>query len=232
MRCGRLGRISRLLQRLVVANAGRCVPIFLRQAVLWFTSEGRYDQVPCEEIDYHVKGQSSPDVVAGPASFSFIRVGTLSLIDGNRRRRAFGCRTPTPAVTVRLHDSRLHTKLALNPELYAVESYMDGTLIFEEGGSIYDLPLLFSVNRDSLGAAPSQQLLRRFWHMTKRLKQANTPSAAARNARSHYGVPVEIYRLFLDEGLNYSCAFFHNPDTDTLGRPSLPSLPARHRSLA
>ena len=31
-----------------------------------------------------------------------------------------------------------------------------------------------------------------------------------------YDVPEEIYRLFLDEGLSYSCAVFENPNTDTL----------------
>ena len=155
---------------------------------------------------------------------SFIKVGTLSLIDANGRTHVFGGKTPTPAVTVRLHDAGLHTKLALNPELYAAEAYMDGTLTCEGGSEIYDLLMLFSVNRKSLGAVPSQQLLRRFWRMTKRLRQTNSPEAAARNARSHYDVPVEIYRLFLDEELNYSCAFFHDPETDTLEAAQLAKL--------
>lgn len=155
---------------------------------------------------------------------SFIQVGTLSLIDAHGRSHVFGGRTPTPTVTVRLHDPGLHTKLALNPELYAAEAYMDGTLTFEEGSSVHDLLMLFSVNRNSLGAVSSQRLLRRFWRVTKRLRQANSPVAAARNARSHYDVPVEVYRLFLDEGLNYSCGFFHNPETDTLEAAQLAKL--------
>lgn len=155
---------------------------------------------------------------------SFIKVGTLSLIDAHGRSHVFGGRIPVPAVTVRLHNAGLHTKLALNPELYAAEAYMDGTLTFEDGTAIYDLLLLFSVNRKSLGAVRSQQLLRRFWRMTKRFTQANSPASAARNARSHYDVPVEIYRLFLDEGLNYSCAFFHDPEHDTLEAAQLAKL--------
>ena len=50
----------------------------------------------------------------------------------------------------------------------------------------------------------------------RRRHQANTAARATKNARSHYDVPVGVYRLFLDAGLNYSCAFFHDPDTDTL----------------
>ena len=155
---------------------------------------------------------------------SFMKVGTLSLIDAHGRSHVFGGRTPTPAVAVRLHDAGLHTRLALNPELYAAEAYMDGTLTLEDGSAIYDLLLLFSVNRKSLGAVRSQQVLRRFWRMTKRFTQSNSPASAARNARSHYDVPVEIYRLFLDEGLNYSCAFFHDPDRDTLEAAQLAKL--------
>jgi len=34
----------------------------------------------------------------------------------------------------------------------------------------------------------------------------------------HYDVSTEIYRLFLDEDLNYSCGFFEDPDHDTLER--------------
>ncbi len=146
---------------------------------------------------------------------SFIRVGTLSLVDANGGTHSFGS-PPGPAVAVRLHDPSLHTKLALNPELHAAEAYMDGTLTFEGGSGVHDLLLLFSNNRRRLAAVPSQQVLRRFWMGVRRRQQANSVKAAASNARSHYDVPVEVYRLFLDEGLNYSCAFFHYPETDTL----------------
>jgi cyclopropane-fatty-acyl-phospholipid synthase len=146
---------------------------------------------------------------------TFVRIGTLSLFDADGNLHKFGG-GPGPAVTVRLHDKRLHTRLALNPELYAAEAYMDGTLTFEAGSTVYDLLLLFSVNRKSLGAVSSQRMLRRFWHVMRRRHQANSVAAAAVNARRHYDVPVEVYRLFLDAGLNYSCAFFRDPEHDTL----------------
>jgi cyclopropane-fatty-acyl-phospholipid synthase len=146
---------------------------------------------------------------------AFIRTGALSLIDAHGRTHTFAGALG-PSVTVRLHDNRLPTRLALNPELYAAEAYMDGTLTFEAGSTVYDLLLLFSVNRKTLGAVSSQKVLRQFWHMMRRRHQANSVATAAVNARRHYDVPVEIYRLFLDQGLNYSCAFFHDPDYDTL----------------
>ncbi len=56
---------------------------------------------------------------------SFIRNGTLSPIDASGGTHSFG-NPPGPAVAVHLHDPRLHTKLALNPEPYAAEADMDG----------------------------------------------------------------------------------------------------------
>jgi len=145
----------------------------------------------------------------------FIKTGTLELIDAHGTRHLFGA-APGPAVVARIHDRALHVRLALNPELAAAEAYMDGTLTFEGGSTAHDLLLLFSVNRSALGAVASQKLLRQAWRAMRRRHQANTAARATDNARSHYDVPVGVYRLFLDAGLNYSCAFFHDPETDTL----------------
>jgi cyclopropane-fatty-acyl-phospholipid synthase len=75
---------------------------------------------------------------------------------------------------------------------------------------------LFAANRGGLNAYPGQALLRRVWRARKRWHQANPEPAAAANARHHYDLSTDLYRLFLDEGLNYSCAIFDHPDTDTL----------------
>src|SRR6185295_14357858 len=102
-----------------------------------------------------------------------------------------------------LHDRALHTKLFLNPELHAGEAYMNGTFTFEDGSSVEDLLILFSINRSGLGAHASQKMVRRLWRGLKRWHQANPVGVAAANARSHYDLSTDLYRLFLDEGLNY-----------------------------
>jgi cyclopropane-fatty-acyl-phospholipid synthase len=63
----------------------------------------------------------------------FIQTGTLRVFDSGGRLHSFGDKAPGPTVTLRLHDRALAVKLALNPELYAGEAYMDGKLTFEEG---------------------------------------------------------------------------------------------------
>jgi len=146
----------------------------------------------------------------------FIRNGSLLLVAADGSESRFGGAGPGPDVVVRLHRADLHWKLALNPELYAGEGYMDGALTVDGEGGIHGLLLLFSVNRPGLARAGSQRVLRRIWRGLRRWQQANPIGVAAANARYHYDLPTELYRLFLDAGLNYSCAFFEDPDRDTL----------------
>jgi cyclopropane-fatty-acyl-phospholipid synthase len=147
---------------------------------------------------------------------NFIRNGRLRLIDADGGVHEFGGRGPGPEVTLKLSDRRLYTKLALNPELVAAEAYMDGTLNFADGADVATFMQLFAANRGGLARAPSQRLLRRAWMGARRWHQANALGKAAANARHHYDLNTDMYRLFLDDGLNYSCAFFEHPETDSL----------------
>jgi len=145
---------------------------------------------------------------------AFVRIGTLTLIDADGRRHVFAG-APGPAVTMRLTDRALYRKLVLNPELHTGEAYMDGSLRFEEGSRLRDFLELFSVNRLSLGSYPLQRAMRRIGRAFKRFQQANPVGKARRNVAHHYDLGNDLYRLFLDEGLQYSCAYFLH-DNETL----------------
>ena len=146
----------------------------------------------------------------------FIKYGTLRIHDASGQLHSFGGKLPGPAVTLRINRRGLETTLFLNPELKAAEAYMDGGLSFEDGSVVYDLLLLFSVNRSGLGAHGSQKLLRRLWRALRRWHQANPVGTAARQARHHYDLSTELYRLFLDDDMQYSCAYFRDPARDSL----------------
>jgi cyclopropane-fatty-acyl-phospholipid synthase len=145
---------------------------------------------------------------------SFVRVGTLTVIDADGGRHVFAG-AAGPSVTMRLTDRALYRKLVLNPELHAGEAYMDGCLRFEEGSSLRDFLTLFSVNRLSLGSYPLQRTLRRVSHALRRFQQANPVGRARANVAHHYDLGNDLYKLFLDEGLQYSCAYFLH-DNETL----------------
>jgi cyclopropane-fatty-acyl-phospholipid synthase len=146
----------------------------------------------------------------------FVKKGTLRLYDASGRLHVFGGKLPGPAVTARINRRGLEITLFLNPELRAGEAYMDGALTFEEGSAIQDLLMLFSVNRSTLAAHGSQRVLRKLWRGLRRWHQANPVGTAAKNARHHYDIATDVYRLFLDEDLQYSCAYFRDPAHDTL----------------
>ena len=146
---------------------------------------------------------------------TFVRKGQLTVIDVDSSTHEFGSGEDGPHVTMRLHDKALRWKLFLNPELQAAEAYMDGGLTFEEGSGCYDLLYLFSVNRGPLASHKVQGALRQGWRAMRRRQQQNDVDRAKRQARHHYDLSTELYELFLDKDLNYSCAFFRSPD-DTL----------------
>jgi cyclopropane-fatty-acyl-phospholipid synthase len=147
---------------------------------------------------------------------SFIRCGSLTVIDHAGRRHAFrgtptGPAGPAPEVTMRLTDRSLYHKLFLNPELHGGEAYMDGRMSFP-GSSLRDFLILFSMNRQGLANSPSQRVLRPISRMLKRFQQANPVGRAQANVAHHYDIGNELYRLFLDAGMFYSCAYFRDPE--------------------
>ncbi len=141
---------------------------------------------------------------------SFVRVGTLKVIDADGNLHVFSGE-PGPNVTMRLTDRSLYHKLVFNPELHAGEAYMDGRMSFEDS-TLRDFLTLFSLNRLSLGSYPLQKVLRAVSRQFKRLQQANPVGKAQQNVAHHYDLGNDFYRLFLDDGLQYSCAYFLNDD--------------------
>ena len=144
---------------------------------------------------------------------SFVKVGSLEVIDAEGGRHLFAG-APGPKVTMRLNDPALYKKLFFNPELHAGEAYMDERLTFENS-TLRDFLTLFSMNRLSLGSYPLQKVLRRISRGLKRFQQANPVGKAQENVAHHYDLGNDFYKLFLDEGMQYSCAYFQD-DTNTL----------------
>lgn len=142
----------------------------------------------------------------------FVEKGQLTVFTADGARHVFGSGKDGPSVTVRMHDKKLENELFFNPELVAAEAYMDKRLTFEDGSGAFDLLQLFSVNRKGLGAHPVQQALRKAWRAMRRFQQANPVGKAKENVSSHYDHPPAFYRLWLDETMAYSCAYFREPD--------------------
>ncbi len=140
----------------------------------------------------------------------FIQHGTLRLIEADGETHEF-VGSEHPVATIRLHDSSLPMKLFRSPELHAGEAYMNGTLTFEDC-SLADFLALFSINRATIASYPLQSVLRRISRMIRGFQQYNPVGRAQENVAHHYDLSEELYRLFLDEDMQYSCAYFENGD--------------------
>lgn len=142
---------------------------------------------------------------------ALIRQGELTLVDATGRIHRFGDPARGPAVTFKLHDPSLHRKLWLNPRLVAGEAYMDGTLTIERG-SVYDFLALFGLNAGEGHFWGWDRWLDRARRLLRRFEQANPLGLAQQHVAHHYDLSGELYALFLDRDLQYSCAYFESPD--------------------
>ena len=144
-----------------------------------------------------------------------ITIGWLRVVDAGGIVHSFAG-SPGPSVTIRLHDPALHWKLAARPRLYFGEAFVDGTLTIEEGG-LYDLIDLLAVNIEALPAGPLGRILNGSLGPLRRLHQYNPLRRARRNVAHHYDLSDQLYELFLDQDLQYSCGYFraHTDDLDT-----------------
>ncbi|MDP2355714.1 MAG: cyclopropane-fatty-acyl-phospholipid synthase family protein [Beijerinckiaceae bacterium] len=139
-----------------------------------------------------------------------IRRGRLNIIgpDGRRYQAGPG---DGPQVTIRILDPRLDWKIALDPELNAAEAYMDGTLQVE-GGTIHDLMVLIFRNKREFDMQPGQIFWNGIARGLRRAMQHNPISRALANTRAHYDIGNDLFSLFLDKDLQYSCGYFPTGD--------------------
>lgn len=143
-----------------------------------------------------------------------IRKGVLRMYDAHGTLHVAGGIEPGPESCIRLHDRRLHTRLALNPRLHIGEAYMDGTLTIEDG-TLRDFFDVLGVNAEVFEGSPWQSLFDRVVRFGRPLQQFNPLRRSRRNVAHHYDLSDRLYELFLDRDRQYSCAYFRN-DNESL----------------
>lgn len=113
-----------------------------------------------------------------------------------------------PELTAVLSDMKTAIAIAANPDLALGEAFMDGTFQIE-GGSVYDF---LQLTTSQLALRPRSPKLTWMQRIRRGAEQANDRLHARSNVHHHYDLTVDFYRLFLDDDLQYSCAFFETPD--------------------
>ena len=136
--------------------------------------------------------------------------GTLEIIDSNEKIYKFG--SSNPQVRIRLKNKSIERKLFLNPNLYIGEAYMNEELIIEKGTIEEFLNLITNCYEDFISNNKFYKFYEYLSSIFMPLQQINQLVNSKNNVAHHYDINEDLYKLFLDKDMQYSCAYFHNPN--------------------
>lgn len=141
---------------------------------------------------------------------TLVRTGRLTVQIVGQAPLVFGEAHPPAELDVEmtLKSPAAAMWLGVNPELHFGEAYMNGDLTVTRG----DLWALMNLIGRNL---PNRAPMLPFNSWLKRRREAVSTRNTAKSARSHvahhYDLSETLYRTFLDEDMQYSCAYFADP---------------------
>ena len=135
--------------------------------------------------------------------------GRLTIVTPDGKSATYGA-DEGKLLTIRVTDRKVLFGIARNPRLGLGEAYMDGRLVIEDGSILDLMELIVGANRweSKAGGRAAMNKGKSKW---KALFRRNPADASRRNVAHHYDVGNALYRLFLDDDLQYSCAYFTDP---------------------
>jgi cyclopropane-fatty-acyl-phospholipid synthase len=140
-----------------------------------------------------------------------VRRGSLLVTGPNGSVDQFGDGTGAPA-HIHIKTLRAERAITFDPMLALPEAYMSGEVDLPEGGVLGLMRIVF----ENIGGAGIDTAWTRALdgvrHAFRRFQQINTARRARRNVEVHYDLSIDLYRLFLDADMQYSCAYFPRPD--------------------
>jgi len=141
-----------------------------------------------------------------------IRTGSLKVTASDRSVHTFGDGTGRP-VHIEIRTGNAERAIAFDPMLAFPEAYMAEDVNFLEGDTLDFLELAFTnINAAGMMTAASARIFDGVRYTFRKLQQFNLPGRSRRNVQHHYDLSGELYKLFLDADLQYSCAYWERPD--------------------
>jgi len=138
-----------------------------------------------------------------------IRKGKLTVVMPGGKAHAFGPGDGA-ALTVRVADRATAFAIARNPRLGLGEAYMDGRVTIDDGDILDLMRLVVGANRwEEKGAG--RKALNKGKQKWRALFRRNEAKSSRKNVAHHYDIGNDLYRLFLDDDMQYSCAYFTDP---------------------
>jgi cyclopropane-fatty-acyl-phospholipid synthase len=147
--------------------------------------------------------------------------GRITLLTPGKPPQTYG-RGGDKHLTVRFTDRKVGFDIIRNPRLGFGEAYMDGRLLIEDGTILDLMRMIVGANRwEDSGAGRKAMRKGKTRRALKRLLMTNNLKRARRNVAHHYDLSDELYELFLDEDKQYSCAYWTDPERETLDAAQL-----------
>ena len=138
--------------------------------------------------------------------------GTLEVTASDNKTYKFG--SGSKFVKIRLINKLIEKKLFRNPSLYFGEGYMNEEIVIEKG-TIEDLVDIVTLCYDDFVRKNFiYRLYENFSGYFKIFHQLNESVNSKKNAAHHYDLKEDLYKLFLDKDMQYSCAYFHNENIE------------------
>jgi cyclopropane-fatty-acyl-phospholipid synthase len=147
--------------------------------------------------------------------------GSITLITPGKPPRTYGP-GGGKSLTVRFTDRKVGFDILKNPRLGLGETYMNGRLIIEDGTILDLLRMIVGSNRwEDMGEGRKALRRGKATRALKRVFLANNLKRARKNVAHHYDLSDELYELFLDDDKQYSCAYWTDPEHETLEQAQL-----------
>jgi cyclopropane-fatty-acyl-phospholipid synthase len=152
-----------------------------------------------------------------------INHGTLTIFNNKGESQIFG--NPAagwPDVILRLNAANAERRILLDPRLGLGETYMDGGISVDNDDIIGLVELVRRYNPwENGGEIGKRKPLKKILSQLARpFQQLNGLTNSLSNVAHHYDLSNDFYRLWLDEDMQYSCAYWSEAD-DTLERAQL-----------
>ena len=134
--------------------------------------------------------------------------GKILIIDSSDKIHAFG--SGPDNLKIKLTTKSIEKKLFRNPGLYFGEGYMNQEILIIEGTIEQLIDLITSCYDDFIQNNFIYRIYENFSGYIKIFQQLNEAVKSKQNVAHHYDLKEDLYKLFLDQDMQYSCAYFHN----------------------
>lgn len=131
----------------------------------------------------------------------FLKNGGLEVRYWDGSTETYG--STKPEIKLRFKNRKVVRSLLLHGTLGLGEGYMDGDIEIDG-----DIALLLKIAAENHDLAPQIEKLQRI----VRRNEKNVRQHQERQVRHHYSLGNDFYKLWLDESMTYSCAYFENGD--------------------